>query len=74
MKKLFIPMFAVAVLAVSCKKDYACVCTVGGVTDATPTVYKGVTKKWMKNTAGCVSYTETYLDETVSVECEIEKK
>ena len=68
-------MFAVAVLTASCAKDYACVCTENGVTtDTSPTVYKKVTKNWMKKSAGCVSYTETYNNTTYNVECEIEKK
>jgi hypothetical protein len=73
MKKLFIPMFAVAVLAVSCKKDYACSCTYNGTTITGPT-YKKVTKKWMKDTQQCVSYSETEDNVTYNVECEIEKK
>ncbi len=74
MKKLFIPLAAVALMAVSCAKDYACVCTTQGVTDTSPTVYKKVTKKWMKNTYGCVSFTTNNGTTTTETTCEIEKK
>lgn len=82
MKKLIIPFFALALLTASCAKDYSCKCvetlTVGGVvvdtdTDNSPT-YQKVTKKWMKNTAGCVSTTQTVGDETFTSTCEIEKQ
>ena len=82
MKKLIIPFFALALLTASCAKDYSCKCvetiTVGGVvidtdTNNSPT-YQKVTKRWMKNTAGCVSTTETVGDETYTSVCEIEKQ
>jgi hypothetical protein len=82
MKKLIIPFFALALLTASCAKDYSCKCvetfTVDGVvvltqTDNGPT-YEKVTKKWMKNTAGCVSFTETDGNETFTSTCEIEKQ
>lgn len=82
MKKLIIPFFALALLTASCAKDYSCKCietiTVGGVAISTDTnnspTYQKVTKKWMKNTAGCVSTTETVGTETYTSVCEIEKQ
>lgn len=54
----------------SCAKDRICECTEAGYT--TETEYEGVTKTWMKNSAGCVSYTVTDEDgDTYSVDCEI---
>ena len=82
MKKLIIPFFALALLTASCAKDYSCKCieteAVGGVVidtdiDNSPT-YQKVTKKWMKNTYGCVSSTSTVGDVTYTSECEIEKQ
>ena len=72
MKKLFIPFAAVALMAVSCAKDYACTCTSDG-TSTTGATYKKVTKKWMKN-QGCVSSTYTTNNVTWTEECVIEKK
>ena len=72
MKKLFIPFAAVALLAVSCAKDYACTCTTNGVS-TTGATYKKVTKKWMKD-QGCVSSSITSNNVTVTEECKIEKK
>ena len=74
MKKILLPFVAVAILAGSCAKDYACVCTSGGVTDTTPYVYKKVTKRWMKNERGCVSYTDVQDGVSVETTCEIEKQ
>jgi hypothetical protein len=73
MKKIML-VGAVALLALaSCKKDRTCECTVNGVkqTDSTPETYKKVTKTFMKNHAGCVSYEVTEGTETTKVECEI---
>jgi hypothetical protein len=82
MKKLIIPFFALALLTASCAKDYSCKCvetlSVAGVVVNTDTnngpTYQKVTKRWMKNTAGCVSSTETDGDETYTSTCEIEKQ
>jgi hypothetical protein len=74
MKKILLPFVAIALLAGSCAKDYACVCTTGGETDTTPAVFKKVTKTWMKNEAGCVSYTDVEDGVSVETTCEIEKK
>jgi hypothetical protein len=74
MKKAIIPFAAFALMAVSCAKDYACVCTTLGETDTTPTIVKKVTKRWMKNEYGCVSYTDVSDGVSVETTCEIEKK
>ena len=82
MKKLIIPFFALALLTTSCAKDYSCKCvetiTLGGVVVSTDTynspTYQKVTKRWMKNTAECVSTTETEGTETYTSVCEIEKQ
>ncbi len=82
MKKIIIPFFTLALLTASCAKDYSCKCvetyTVGGVVVDTDTyigpTYQKVTKRWMKNTEGCVSSTETDGDETYTSTCEIEKQ
>jgi len=55
----------------SCAKDRTCVCT-DEDGDKTETEYENVTKKWMKNSADCVSYTETYNGGSYKMECEIE--
>ena len=81
MKKLIIPFFALALLTASCAKDYSCKCiqteAVGGVVVNTAlynSTYQKVTKKWMKNTAQCVSSTYTVGDVTYATDCEIEKQ
>lgn len=54
----------------SCAKDRICECTTpfGGTEEIE---YENVTKKWMKNSADCVSYTVTSDGESYSVDCEI---
>ena len=54
----------------SCAKDRTCECTVNGSV-IEDTEYEHVTKRWMKNTAHCVSYTSTSSGTSVKVECEI---
>lgn len=60
---------AVAFIALSaCKKDYTCECTstdtYGGNTDVSvqTTTLKEVSKKTVKSSSECVSYTNTYTD------------
>jgi hypothetical protein len=85
MKKMILPFAAVALIAASCGKDYACMCSVNGVSDAANyRVYKKVTKKWMKDNDYCVSdtYTDYQWDSNTGQqtavqttrECTIEKK
>ena len=72
MKKITIKFLSILTITVfifsSCKKDRTCECR---ITESTTipgqqsdvylydTEYEKVTKKWMKNSAGCVSKTET---------------
>lgn len=74
MKKSIFTLLGLALLIAftfsSCAKDRICECTTDGYT--TETEYEGVSKTWMKNSAGCVSYTVTDEDgDTYSVDCEI---
>lgn len=72
--KKFMLVGAVALLALaSCKKDRTCECKVNGVadTDTTPETYKKVTKTFMKNQRGCVSYEVVEDGKSTKVECEI---
>ncbi len=59
MKKLAILFFGIALTAVSCSKDYTCTCkstyTGNTNTETNTTTFKGVTKSFVKNEAGCVS-------------------
>jgi hypothetical protein len=73
MKKIML-VGAVALLALaSCKKDRTCECTYNGVadTDKTPETYKKVTKTFMKNNVGCVSYERVEDGVSYKQECEI---
>jgi hypothetical protein len=72
MKKINIKFLSILTITVlifsSCKKDRTCECRItesstlpGQQSDVYlyDTEYEKVTKKWMKNSAGCVSKTET---------------
>ena len=73
MKKLVILFFGAGLFLTSCGGDYTCTCTTNGV-NTEGTVYKGVTKAWMKNQQQCVSKERTTNGVITTTECEIEKK
>lgn len=54
MKKVLLVAVAGMFVLASCKKDRTCECTQNGVSNG-KTTYTKVTKKFMTNTAGCVS-------------------
>lgn len=70
--KISIFAFLIILFVSSCAKDRTCVCT-DDDGDTTETEFENVTKRWMKNSAGCVSYTVTSdSGNSYEVECEIE--
>ena len=76
MKKITLKFLSIMTISIfvfsSCAKDRTCVCT-DEDGDKTETEYENVTKKWMKNSADCVSYTVTYDGGgSYKMECEIE--
>ena len=75
MKKNIIKLSSILTMFIfvfsSCAKDRTCVCT-DEDGDKTEVEYKKVTKKWMKNSAACVSYTVTFDGGSYKMECEIE--
>lgn len=70
MKKNLILFAIVLVSMTACRKDRVCECTSTFGVDKTE--YKKVTKRWMRNSAECVSRTEYNSDgSSYSVNCEI---
>ncbi len=62
MKKITLKLLSILTIFIfvfsSCAKDRTCVCT-DEDGDKTEVEYEKETKKWMKNSAACVSKTET---------------
>lgn len=75
MKKIILKLSSILTIFIfvfsSCAKDRTCVCT-DEDGDKTEVEYKKVTKKWMKNSAACVSYKYIAAGDSYEVECEIE--
>ena len=73
MKKVLLVAVAGMFVLASCKKDRTCECTTDGKAETgSKTTFVKVTKKFMRNNDGCVSYNKTYSDGTVEkTVCEI---
>ena len=70
--KISIFAFLIILFVSSCAKDRTCVFTDDGG-NTTETEYENVTKRWMKNSARCVTYKVTpESGNSYEVECEIE--
>lgn len=75
MKKIILKLSSILTIFIfvfsSCAKDRTCVCT-DQDGEKIEVEYEKVTKKWMKNSAGCVSRTEIYDGQSYEIKCEIE--